>query len=504
MSNIKRTRFPPEPNGYIHLGHVKAMLFDFNFNKNCECILRMDDTNPQTEKQEYVDAIVNDVKWLGFEFCKLTYTSDYFDDLYKFALDLIKKDKAYVDFSLPEEIKEMRHKGIESKYRSKSVEWNLIKFDDMKSGKFKENEVVLRLKIDMKHDNHSLRDPIAYRIRLAPHYRTINKWCIYPSYDYSHGIVDALEGITDSYCTMEFYNRREQYYWSVKQLGLTAAVVSEFGKLNIENVSLSKRKIIPLIENKILSGFDDPRLYTIRGLRRRGYTAEILKNIVSKTTINFSRSEPCISKGMIEHELRAVLERTSPRAFAVLDPLTLCILNYTDDEVCTHPNHPVDKTMGSHNIIFTKNIYIDRNDFRVNDDPSYYRLAPDKTVRLRYSNFIKCDSYDLNSNTIYANITSPEKPNKIKGIIHWLNEMSPCAIFEIYEDLYDKKDTFTNSIKQYKGYVEEYVIEEIKNKGVDTVMQFERLGYFKLDRYSDNIPIFIQIIGLVDKYNKSI
>lgn len=372
----------------------------------------------------------------------------------------------------------------------------------MKDGKYKEGEAILRLKIDMKNNNHSLRDPVAYRIKFTPHYRTGNQWCIYPSYDYSHAIIDSLEGITDSFCTMEFFTRREQYYWIVNQLGLKPATVLEFGKFNIKNVHLSKREIIPLVHNKVLTGFDDPRLYTIRGLKRRGFTPEILKNIILKAIANeMTRNESHITKGFIEHELRTVLDKEATRAFAVLDPLETIITNYIE-KVCIRPDHPINEIMGHHKTKLTPTIYIERTDFREQDSSTYYRLAPKKTVRLRYADFIECESSDLANNKIYVKTNLPDKPKKIKGVIHWVNNNSHYALFEIYDDLYTDKDELVNNITLYKGFVENYVMEKI-NKNHNEIFQFERLGYFKLDRYSETgIPIFIRIIDLVDKYNK--
>lgn len=499
----KITRFPPEPNGYLHLGHLKAMLFDFELhNDGTQCILRLDDTNPETERAEYVDAIIEDVMWLGFKWHKITYTSDYFDQLYEFAMELVKRGKAYVDLTKPAEMKLQRYNRIESEFRSKPVEWHICEFELMKRGVYAENEAVLRLKIDMANDNPNLRDPIAYRIRHTPHYRTKDKYCIYPSYDYSHGIVDALENITDSYCTMEFFNRRDQYYWPVKELGLKAAEVREFGRLNIENVTLSKRKIVPLIADGTLSGFDDPRLYTIRGLRRRGFTPEILRKIVSKSTME--RHEACLSKAMIDFELRDVLNKVSPRAFAVMDPIELVICDnvFTDRDV-SHPNHPNNKELGSHITKFTKSIFIDSADFRLVDSPDYYRLALNKIVRLRYADFIRCDSVSNECKlSILASTAKPVQPKKVKGIIHWVSSCSPSALFEVHEDLYAKGGELVNSVKKFRGNVEKFVMDML-NRAPDTIFQFERLGYFKLDRYdtTTQLPVFMRVIELVDKFN---
>jgi glutaminyl-tRNA synthetase len=513
MSQLKRfTRFPPEPNGYLHLGHLKAMMFDFDLHENCSCTLRMDDTNPEAEKQEYVDAIVEDVNWLGYKYSNLTYTSDYFDQLIDCAIELIKQNDAYVDFTSPDLIKDMRHNGVESEFRAKSVEWNLEEFTDMLNGKYEENICVLRLKIDMQNNNHSLRDPIAYRVKKTPHYRTGIKYCIYPSYDYSHGLVDALEQITDSYCTMEFYVRREQYYWPADRLsvyllnmGKKKATVREFGRLNIEGIVLSKRKIIPLVEKKIISGFDDPRLYTIRGLRRRGFTPEILKNIVKHVTESGINShETLLSRSIIDYELRNYFDKKCHRVFGVMDPIRLVNSTENYNKQCTHPNHPTDLNMGSHTTTLTKDIFIEKTDFREIDDPNYYRLAPNKTIRLRYADFVQYISH----NDTYVTVCDivPDKPKKIKGVIHWVNYESPKALFEVYGSLYNQDGTINmgTKITTHEGYIEQYVLDNINLKSPlnELVFQFERLGYFKFDRFQDNLPVFIMVIDLVDKYNK--
>jgi glutaminyl-tRNA synthetase len=508
---MKITRFPPEPNGYLHIGHLKAMLADFEYFENCACILRLDDTNPEAEKQEYVDAIIRDVEWLGFRYDRITYTSDYFDQLYEFAITLIRMDCAYVDRTSAIEIKDMRHDGICSTDRSNSVDQNLHLFSDMRNGVFGENEAVLRLKIDMSNPNHCLRDPIAYRVKLTPHYRTGKKWVIYPSYDYSHGLVDALEQITDSFCTMEFFDRRDQYYWPVDKLAeshnLKKAKVLEFGRLNIEGVELSKRKIVPLVESGKISGFDDPRLYTIAGLRRRGYTPEILKNIVRHT--GMGRQTSTIAKSLIEFELRNYFDKMCHRVFAVIDPISLQIQDETNDQLdvwCPHQNHPVDKTMGSHQTLLSKNIFIEKSDFREVDSPNYYRLAPSKTIRLKYADFITYVSH-VQHKIICKNVV-PENPKKIKGIIHWVDSSSPKAICVTYEDLYNSDGSIkTNSnINESECYIEQYVMDMLtKNPMANHIFQFERLGYFKFDRFifiPDGIviPLFIKVIDLVDNY----
>ncbi|AYV80677.1 MAG: glutaminyl-tRNA synthetase [Harvfovirus sp.] len=469
----KRTRFPPEPNGYLHLGHVKAMMFDF---ESDHCTVRFDDTNPETEKQSYVDAMIEDINWLEYKYHRITYTSDYFQELYDYAIFLIKLDLAYVDFTSREEIKEMCKLGKETKFRGVSSGVNLEEFGKMATGVYGENEAVLRLKTDMSHKTMTMRDPIAYRIKLAKHFRTGDRWIIYPTYAYSHCIVDSLEKITHSYCTMEFYSRRELYFWILEKLKLTAAEVIEFGRLNVEDVSLSKRKIVPLIEKGDVTGFDDPRLYTIRGLRRRGFSPLVIKEIVSHSTLK--RQVSTISKKFIDHSLRLSLWK-QPRVFAVMDPIMVTILNLTDAVPCSHPTH---------SIFLTKQVYIDKTDFREKDSEDYYRLAPPgKTIRLRFSDFITYVSHT--SDNINVSLTTPANPKKIKGIIHWVNSGASAAIFEIYQD----------KILRYNGFIEPYALTQL-----DKIMQFERLGYFKFDRYSsEGVPIFLQVISLLDTYNKS-
>jgi glutaminyl-tRNA synthetase len=456
-----RTRFPPEPNGYLHMGHVKAMLYDFEHHPECECILRFDDTNPETERAEFVDSIIEDVAWLGFNPVKITYTSDYFDALYSFAETLIQNGKAYVDFTCPEDIKKERAECKESRWRNLEPEVHLEEFRKMRDGVYEPMHCVLRLKIDMAHENAVMRDPIAYRINKTPHYRTGTTWCIYPSYDYSHGIVDALENITHSYCTSEFYIRRELYMWPIHMLGLIPATVIEFGRLNVEGISLSKRKIIPRVESGELNGYDDPRLFTIRGLRRRGFSPAVLKTLAGISGLD--RHDTILSKDVILHHLRCYLYSTAPKSMAVLDPLTLKIRDGDTEET----------------------VYIERTDFRDVDSPEYYRLAPGKTIRLRNGPFLKYVSHTATE--IIVEPTTPPNPKKIKGIIHWVagNSAVP-TIFETYDDI----NTESKLIK-FKGYTP-------SNLSHDSIFQFERMGYFRLDRVEDGKPVFIKIVALND------
>lgn len=502
------TRFPPEPNGYLHLGHLKAMTFDFDLHSqdsNGACILRMDDTNPEAEKQEYVDSIIEDVLWLGYTPHKITYTSEYFKELYNFAIMLIKKDKAYTDKTDSDKIKDMRHNGIESVYRNMPVEYHLEEFQKMKSGFYKENEIVLRLKIDMRNDNHTLRDPVAYRVKYTPHYKTGTEWIIYPSYDYSHGLVDALENITYSYCTAEFYVRREQYYWPVKELGLVPAEVHEFGRLNVENNVLSKRKIIKLVEEQKVAGFDDPRLLTIKGLKKRGFTPAILKKVISACSLDRdAKNDSLMTVPFIHHCLRDVLDKVAKRAFAVIDPVELII---KQDESCSsykpinciHPNHPTNKDLGEHITELGNNVYIERTDFKEVDEKNYYRLAPEKTIRLKYADFVKYSSHTTNENSLIISCFNhvPENPKKIKGVIHWVSKHEAVpAKFELFESLFENDEFNPKSKITLNGYVERYV-----NHNLNEVFQFERLGFFKFDRMVDGIPVFIRVIELVDKFN---
>lgn len=494
------TRFPPEPNGYIHLGHLKAMMFDFEKHKNCKCFLRLDDTNPETETTEFVDSIIEDVNWLNFNIHKITYTSDYFDILLEYVISLIKHNKAYVDFSSSELIKTNRKNGIESEYRNKSIDWNLNEFNNMLSGKYKENEAVLRLKIDMNHINGTLRDPIAYRIKFTPHYKTGNKYCVYPTYDYSHGIVDALENITYSYCTMEFYSRREQYYWPVNELNkigynLKPATVQEFGKLVVENNILSKRNIIKFVKSGKISGFNDPRLLTIRGLRKRGFTPEILKNLISENS-SMERHETFLTESLIKHYLRTRLDNISYRMFAVVEPLKIIIVDQEEEKICNHPNHPLVPDMGHHITKLNKEIYIEKTDFREIDEKSYYRMAPGKTVRLKYADFIEYVSHD--DEKLLVKNTLPKNPKKIKGIIHWVSlEDSIDCKFEIYDTL-----LINNEYNEKSKIIKYGKIEKSVMHNLDKTFQFERVGFFRYDRTEENIPVFIQIIDLMDKYNK--
>jgi glutaminyl-tRNA synthetase len=492
------TRFPPEPNGFIHIGHLKAMTYDFNKHENCRCILRFDDTNPDKENWDFVNGIKEDVEWLGFTPYKITHTSDYFDILYEYAIILIKNGLAYVDFSTPAQISEYRSLQKESTFRNESIEENLEEFEKMKNGIYNEQDCILRLKIDMNHPNAVMRDPLAYRIKKTPHYKTGKKWCIYPSYDFSHGIVDALENIKYSYCTTEFLIRRELYYWPIEQLNklnsnlnLIPAEVTEFGKLMVENNILSKRNIIKLVDEKVMTGFDDPRLLTIRGLKRRGYTPTILKNIIEFSSMG--RSDQTFSNDMIKYHLRKELDENAVRVFGICKPILLKIEGLTNpNQTCLHQNHP--KSKETHDTILTDHIYIESTDFREIDDPDFYRLAPGKTIRLRYGPFIQYVSHT--AEMIICKVVEPEKPKKVKGIIHWVSAdptYSEKVKFVLYNDILINGILNNNSKEEYIGYIENYA------SNIKESMQLERVGYFRYDHTNDEKQkVFIRVVELND------
>lgn len=506
MSQI--TRFPPEPNGFLHLGHCKSIFINWS-NPN-QCHLRLDDTNPEAEKDEFVQNIIDDIQWLGFDVGTITYTSDYFYKLYEYALLLIKCNLAYVDFTPNDIMKEQRHNGIENEYRTKSIEWNLEHFDKMKCGIYGKSACVLRLKIDMQNLNHVLRDPIAYRICLTPHHRTGKTWSIYPSYDYSHGIIDAIEGITHSYCTDEFYIRRDLYYWTPNkliQLGVNLKVANEieYGKLSVENNILSKRNINKLIQDGFIQDYTDPRLLTVKGLRRRGFTPELIKKIVECTGLD--RKETVISTKFMDHLLRTEYNETAIRVFGVIDPIKVSILNFSQNKELSHPNHPTQKGLGSHQITLSSNIYIEAEDFEPEYKKDFYRFMPENKVRLRYGD--QTDFYTMNNYNKEKKVLSIEQANlegvnikKIKGCIHWISELDAVKVkYELFSEL-APGGIFNPESKITKiGYIQKYALEIL-----DKPVQLERIGFFKFDRYdkfdNEDIPVFIQIVGLFD--NKKI
>ncbi len=438
FSQKVHTRFPPEPNGYLHIGHAKSICLNFGLAEsyNGKCNLRFDDTNPAKEDVEYVDSIIADIKWLGFDWeDRLFYASDYFEQLYEYAVKLIKKGKAYVDSQSYDEIKDTRgtptEAGKESPFRNHSVEKNLDLFERMKNGEFNDGELVLRAKIDMSSPNMNMRDPIMYRIRHAEHHRTGNKWCIYPMYDWAHGQSDSIEGITHSICTLEFENHRPLYDWFLNELEIHHPQQIEFARLNLSYTVMSKRKLLELVEKKLVKGWDDPRMPTLSGYRRRGYTPESIRNFSER--VGVAKRDGMIDVALLEHSIREDLNKKSSRVMAVLYPLKVTITNLPDGfvEELDAVNNPEDETMGSRKIPFSKEIYIEQDDFREDPPKKFFRLSPGSEVRLRYAYIIKCEEVvkDENGNIVELKCTyDPETKSgtgtsnkKVKGTIHWVS-----------------------------------------------------------------------------------
>jgi glutaminyl-tRNA synthetase len=463
--NIKqmiRTRFPPEPNGYLHLGHVKSMYRNFGYasKNNGECILRMDDTNPDTEKLEYVENIIETVKWIGYKPSKITYTSDYFDKLYEYALLLINNSDAYVDDLSEEKISEYRRNGIESPNRNRSIKENLKLFDLMKMGIG--NGQCLRAKMDLPECAHwNKMDLILYRNKNTAHYRHGNKYKIYPSYDFSHCIIDSLEGITHSFCTSEFYIRRPTYYWILDRLNLRKPIVEETNRLILEGGETSKRNIKKLIDEKLINGWDDPRLLTIMGMRNRGYNPDMLKLFMSKIGYT-TNNDAIISRDIFDSCIREYLNNNASRCFCIFKPLKINIINVEDDLTIKRPNHPLFADKGERNIKIGRSIYIDNDDFRKDAGKKYFRLTNNKEcyIRLKYFGIIKYLNHaeDEDGNILYINVEKVAE-RKVKGTIHWLYE---------YDNVIVKY--FDKDIKLFNVIVE-------KNLAGD-YYEFERIGYF--------------------------
>lgn len=522
------TRFPPEPNGYLHVGHAKSICLNFGLAEEFKgrCFLRFDDTNPIKEEQEYVNAIIDDVRWLGFEWCDMTHSSDYYQELYDFAIHLIKNGKAYVDSLTMEEIRAYRgtllEPGKESPYRNRSVEENLTLFTGMKEGEFPDGTHVLRAKIDMASGNVNMRDPVIYRIRHAHHQRTGDRWCIYPMYDYAHPISDALEKITHSLCTLEFQDHRPLYDWFIDNLPLPAKPVqTEFARLNLSHTVTSKRKLRELVEKNIVNGWADPRLPTLRGMRERGYPPKALRQFCE--IIGISRSDSVIDMSILEECIRDELNQTAKRAMAVLDPIKIVIENYPEDKVeeLEASYHPQKPEVGSRKIPFSREIYIDRSDFMLDPPKKYFRLFPGSEVRLRHAYVIRCNeviqddkgeiielrcSYD--ENTLGKN---PED-RKVKGVIHWVSqkEALPIDVY-LYDRLFNdanpaREDDFLqflnpDSLKQIKGFCE----PALAKAKLHEVFQFERVGYFAVNQIDENqrVKAFHRVVSLKDNWNPS-
>ena len=499
------TRFPPEPNGYLHIGHAKSICLNFGLAKEFggKCNLRFDDTNPSKEETEYVDSIINDVRWLGFDWeDRLFYASDYFEQLYQWAIQLIKQGQAYVCDLTAEQVRETRgtttEPGTESPYRNRSVEENLDLFQRMRAGEFPDGSRTLRSKIDMASPNFNMRDPVMYRILRAEHHRTGNDWLIYPMYDYTHGECDSIEGITHSICTLEFEDHRPLYDWYVESLGIHRPQQIEFDRLNLTNTMLSKRKLLLLVQKGYVSGWDDPRMPTLSGIRRRGYTPEALRAFCG--SIGVSKTNGTIEFPLLEHHIREDLNARAARVMAVVDPIKVIIDNYPDGqtEELEAANHPDKPEMGMRQVPFSKVLYIERDDFREVPPPKYYRLFPGQEVRLRYAYFIKCVSVvkDANGEVTEVHCTydpasrggnSPDG-RKVKSTIHWVSA-EHALTFEarLYESLLledaPQSDDIATQLNPTSLVVKANAKIEPSVKGAapNTHFQFERVGYFNVD-----------------------
>lgn len=530
------TRFPPEPNGYLHIGHAKSICLNFGLAKKYggQTNLRFDDTNPVTEDTEYVESIKADIQWLGFQWAQELYASDYFDQLYNFAVQLIKKGLAYVDDSTPEEIAASKGTptqiGKPTPYRSRSVEENLDLFERMKNGEFKDGEKVLRAKIDTEQfeegsperSNMHMRDPLMYRIKHAHHHRTGDKWCIYPMYDFAHGQSDSIEGITHSVCTLEFIPHRALYNWFIAQLGIFPSHQYEFARLNLTYTVMSKRKLLQLVNEKHVSGWDDPRMPTISGLRRRGFTPASIREFCER--IGVQKRENVIDVSLLEFLVRDELNKTANRVMAVLDPVKLVITNYPDDLVEEMPadNNPEDPEAGSRTLPFSKTLFIEREDFMEEPPKKFFRLGPGLIVRLKNAYIIKGESFDKDENgnitTIYASYFPESKSGgdqsgmTAKGTIHWVSAAhAKTAEVRLYDRLFNTPDP-GNEEGDFKSYINPDSLTVIPNALIEPglvnakpgdKLQFLRKGYFTVDTDSTaEKMVFNRTVTLKDTWAK--
>ncbi|KAI0563394.1 Glutamine--tRNA ligase [Gracilaria domingensis] len=503
------TRFPPEPNGYLHVGHSKAMFIDFGYAKKMggECVLRFDDTNPTVEKTEYIEAIIEMVKWMGHEPVRITYSSDYFEELYNLAVELIRRGKAYVCHQTGDEISKGRKEGADSPWRDRTVEENIRLFDDMRKGKYGEGEATLRMKIDMKHPNLVMRDPVAYRVIHAPHPHVGDKWCVYPSYDYTHCIVDSLEWITHSLCTLEFEIRRDSYYWLLEALDLYRPFVWESSRLNLEYTVMSKRKLKQLVEQGYVRGWDDPRMPTLVGMRRRGYSPNSLNRFCN--AIGVSRANNVIGMHVLEHWVRTEHDSNSKRVLAVLRPLKVTIRNFEENEILSVSNHPKKEEMGKREVLLTKTVYIERTDFRLADEKGYYGLAPGKSAMLRYAYPIKVVDVVEENNEVVELVADMDyaKSTKPKGVLHWVGENAISFEARLYSTLFKSpdpsvlKDDWLNDLNEEgEVVVKDCLIEaSAEDSKVGETFQFERTGYFTVDSESSAAKmVFNMTVSLRD------
>ncbi len=528
------TRFPPEPNGYLHIGHATSICLNFGLTKKYGGFtnLRFDDTNPVTEDTEYVESIKDDVKWLGFEWKNELYASDYFDKLYEFAIILIKKGLAYVDDSSAEQIAEMKgtptEPGRDSSFRSRSIDENLDLFEKMRNGDFEDGSKTLRAKINMAHTNMLMRDPILYRIKHAHHHRTGDKWCIYPMYDFAHGQSDSIEHITHSICTLEFVPHRELYDWLIEKLEIYPSHQYEFARRNLTYTVMSKRKLLQLVTDKHVTGWDDPRMPTIRGMRRRGYTAAALREFCDR--VGIAKRENSVDLGLLEFFVREDLNKKALRKMVVFDPLKVVITNYVNpvssilagEEILMSENNPEDPGSGEREVPFSNEIYIEREDFMENPPKKYFRLAPGQMVRLKSAYIIKCEEVIKDSE---GNITElhctyiPESKSgsdtsgiNVKGTLHWVSvKHAITAELRMYDRLFKVEDPSSEE-GDFKEYINPdslqtvkavYAEPSLKNAKFEEAYQFIRKGYFVLDKDSSTSGmVFNRTVGLKDSWKK--
>ncbi|MBW2939316.1 glutamine--tRNA ligase/YqeY domain fusion protein [Zhongshania aquimaris] len=525
------TRFPPEPNGFLHIGHAKSICLNFGLAKQFggRCHLRFDDTNPAKEEQAYIDAIQEDIRWLGFEWSgPIRYASDYFDTLYDYALHLVRNGNAYVCDLSADQAREYRgtltEAGKNSPYRDRSVEENLALFDSMRNGEFDEGSRVLRAKIDMAAPNINLRDPIIYRIRKVSHHQTGDKWCIYPTYDFTHGQSDALEGITHSICTLEFEDHRPLYEWFIANLPVPAQPKQyEFARLNVNYTVTSKRKLKMLVDESVVDGWDDPRMPTIAGMRRRGFTAAALRNFCDM--VGVARSEGVVDVAMLEHAIRDDLDKNAPRAMCVMDPLKIIITNYPDDKVewLNAPGHPNRDDLGERSLPFSREVYIEREDFREEANKKFKRLVLGKKVRLRSAYVLLAESVvkDAAGNIVEVHCSydaashgaDPEDGIKPKGVIHWVSAShGKQATVRLYDRLFTHEspdrggEEFLDHVNPASlSIIEHCWIEpSLADAAPEASFQFERTGYFVADKleHTSGAPVFNRTIALRDTWGK--
>ena len=524
------TRFPPEPNGYLHVGHAKSIHINFGLAREFggKCNLRFDDTNPTKEETEYVESIMEDVRWLGGEWAGVYYASDYFGQLYEWAVQLIKAGKAYVCDLSPEEVRKQRgtltEAGQESPYRNRSIEENLELFERMRAGEFADGSRTLRAKIDMASPNLNLRDPIMYRILHATHHRTGDAWCIYPMYDFAHGESDSIERITHSICTLEFEDHRPLYDWYVEQLGIYRPQQIEFDRLNLTYTLLSKRKLLQLVRDGQVRGWDDPRMPTLCGMRRRGYTPESIRNFCAR--VGVSKTNGTTELSLLEYFVRDDLNRRAPRVMAVLKPLRVVIENYPEGQVeqMEAVNNPEDESAGTRPVPFSRVLYIEQDDFREDPPKQYFRLSPGREVRLRYAYFVKCTGVVKNDRGEVIEVHCTYDPatrggnapdgRKVKSTIHWVSAAHAIdAEVRLYETLFTRENpNEVDEGKDFTDHLNPKSLELISDAKVEPSLkpaapgaryQFERLGYFAVD--SDTTPeklVFNRTVTLKDTWAK--